>query len=200
MGLDLSLTAIPKEGTTILEKAKRRQNSEYSTIIFSLHRAFDTNFNDFGHSEWIEFKKDAQNLAKHYPNKKFENKYYLDTNRTYEVFDYLIAKKLHPNRNFKETPPFFYDGILCDFSQSGQGHYLMLWDYKIIQKKNDILNRFDFEQYYEMYNLQNMLDEGVYKIHQIAANTQELKSIFNQIKKFLKNALELEGYVIVFKI
>ncbi|WP_299222609.1 hypothetical protein [uncultured Aquimarina sp.] len=199
MGLDLSLLAIPKEGEIILKKAELKKGSEYSDILFSLPRAFDDNFTDFGHPDWIEFKNDARNLATYYPEKKFLKKFYIDTIRTYEVFDYIFAKIENDERNFKESEPFFYDGIKCDYSISGQGYPLKYWDIEILQKKKTLIDSLNFKEFFENYNFRKMVNEVVYKIEQINNHPEKIEQIFNDVKKFMEYAVELDGYVLVFK-
>lgn len=199
MGLDMSLLAIPKEGITLIKKLERKQASEYSSIIFSIASAFRSDFIDFGHSDWMDFKKDADHLSLYYPKKYYEKKYEINTNRTYEVFDYLFAKRKEPQGHFRDTTPFFYDGITCDYCLSSEGSKLKYWDYKILKEKSDVLNTADFESLYRFYDYDNMTEEAVYKISQIHQNKEDLENMFNELKLFLEHALELKGFVFVFR-
>jgi len=197
MGLDLALLAVPKEVENILKKTERKLNSEYLNLIFHLPKAFEEDFKDFGHSDWIEFKKDAKNLMKFYPEGMFNSKFYIDTNRTYEVLDYLITQR--ENVDFNHSNYFFYDGIDFSHSKSGQGFSLKYWDLDFLQKKKRILDSISFEELYMFYDYRKMVDEGVYKIEQLNENTEEIRNLLLEVKTFLKNALKLKGYVFILK-
>lgn len=199
MGLDVYLLAVPKEVESILKKVEQKQASEYCDAVFSLPRAFENDFVDFGHPDWIAFKKDAQDLVQYYPKNKFDSKFYMDTNRTYGIFDYLLAKRENSVRHFKDATPFFYDGIKHNTCESGQGFKLIYWDLEILQKKKELFDAISFEELYELYDFKNMVAECVYKIEQLNQATEELQDMFNKIKTFLENAIELQGYVLVFK-
>ncbi|QXP55097.1 DUF1877 family protein [Cellulophaga sp. HaHa_2_95] len=197
MGLDLALLAVPKEAENILKKAERKIDTEYSDIIFHLPRAFQDDFQDFGHSDWSEFKNDAQDLVKNYPEGNFDSKFYINTNRTYGVLDYLIAQR--ENVGINDSNSFFYDGIKFENCKSGQGFSLIYWDLNVLQKKKKILDSLSFEKLYTFYDFRKMIDEGVYKIEQVNENIEELQNVFIEVKKFLKYAIELKGYVLVLK-
>ncbi|MGH1384486.1 hypothetical protein [Kordia sp.] len=199
MAIDLCLLAVPKEVEYILKKAAQNRDSEYCDAVFSLSNALKNNFTDFGHPDWIEFKNDAQDVLKYYPESTFDAKFYLDTNRTFQVFDYLFAKRENSVRHFKDATPFFYDGIKHATCQSGQGFDLLYWDVAILHKKKDLFDSVSFENLYKLYDYENMLDEGVYKIQQLHGKTEELRNLFAEIKLFLENALTLNGYVLVKK-
>lgn len=199
MAIDLCLLAVPKEIEHILQKAEQKRDSEYGDVIFSLPSAFESNFIDFGHPDWIEFKKDAQDLLKYYPEGKFLSKFYFDTNRTYQVFDYLVAKRENSIKNFKDSSPFFYDGIKHPTCQSGQGFSLLYWDLDTLYRKKAVFDSISFESLYKLYDYENMVNEGVYKIEQIHEKVSELQKMFIETKLFLESAFILNGYVLVMK-
>ncbi|WP_298517223.1 DUF1877 family protein [uncultured Kordia sp.] len=199
MAIDLCLLAAPKEVENILTKAIVHQDSEYPDAVFALSSALENNFTDFGHPDWIELKKDAQDVLKYYPEEKFNSKFYLDTNRTFQMFDYLIAKREDSVRHFKDAIPFFYDGIKHATCISGQGFGLLYWDLDILRKKKSLLDAVSFEEFYEVYDAENMIAEGVYKIEQLQGKTEELRTMFTKIKQFLEHALTLKGYVLIIK-
>jgi hypothetical protein len=199
MAIDLSLLAIPKEGQVILKKAKNKIDSEYSDIIFLLPEAFKKDFKDFNHPDWIEFKSDAQNLAKKYPNKIFLKKFHLETNRLYEVFDYLFAKIKDSKKDFREMTPFFYDGVEFDSCISGQGQILKYWDTKTLKKKKELIESINFDNFYKNYDFETMTKEGVYKIKQINSHKKSIELLFNELKDFIKNAIKLDGLVLILK-
>ncbi|WP_430410759.1 DUF1877 family protein [Kordia sp.] len=199
MAIDLCLLAVPKEVEYILKKATKNRDSEYCDAVFSLPHAFENDCTDFGHSDWIEFHKDAQDLVKYYPESTFHSKFYLDTNRTYKIFDYLLAKNENATKNFRDVTPFFYDGIKHDVCESGQGFPLVYWTINMLRNKKKVLDSVSFEDLYKLYDYKNMVDEGVYKIEQLHEKTDELLKIFNETKMFLENALAVNGSVLVIK-
>lgn len=199
MAIDLCLLAVPKEVEHILKKATENGDSEYCDAVFSLSDALKNNFTDFGHPDWIELKKDAQDLLKYYPNNTFDSKFYLDTHRTYEVFNYLIAKRENSIKHFKDSSPFFYDGIQHTTCTSGQGFSLVYWDLNLLRKKKALFDTISFERLFKSYDYEHMVTEGVYKIEQIHEKVDELENMFIKIKQFLENALALNGYVLVMK-
>jgi len=194
MGLDLSLTAVPIQAKSILQKAIEKKDSEYPDILFHFPRVFQSDFEDFGHPDRIEFKKDAASLLKYYPFKKFEKIYYLETNRKYGVLDYLIAQ----HRNNTEST-FFYDGIDFEISKGGQGHILKYWDQRIIGAKKALIDKIQYEDLIKHYDYKKMDLQGVYKISQINEQKDSIKTIFQKLKSFLINAKLLNGFVIVSK-
>lgn len=194
MGLDLSMTAVPIEMKNIFSKAIEKSESEYPGIIFFLPRAFKSDFCDFGHPDWIEFKEDAHSLLEYYPNKKFEKKYYFDSNRAYDVLDYLIARHLN-NSNYA----FFEDGIELKESIGSQGHTLKYWDQEILKKKTKLIEKIEFNDLIKHYNLKKMEELGVYKIIQIDYHKESIETIFKSLKLFLNEAIAINGYVIITK-
>lgn len=199
MAIDISLVAVPKEAIFILEKAALHTDSEYCDAVFGFYRALQNTLTDFEHPDWIAFKKDVQDLLQYYPNGKFDVQFYVDTERTYEVFDYLFAKQEDTIRHFKEGTPFFYDGIQHISCTSGQGFKLMYWDATILQSKKTLFDSVSFENLSKNYDYENMVDEAVYKIEQLHGNTEKLQSLHANIELFLENALSLNGYVLVIK-
>lgn len=199
MAIDISLVAVPKEAFFILEKAAMHPDSEYCDAVFGFDRALQNTLTDFGHPDWIAFKKDAQDLLQHYPNGKFDARFYVDTERTYEVFDYLFAKKEDSVRHFKDSDPFFYDGIQHPSCTSGQGFKLIYWDATILRNKKVLFDSVSFENLSKLYDYENMVGEAVYKIEQLHGNTEKLQRMHADIQLFLENALKLNGYVLVMK-
>ncbi|MEM6684390.1 MAG: DUF1877 family protein [Bacteroidota bacterium] len=199
MAIDISLLAVPKEAERILTKAALQSDSEYGEAVFALPKALEDTFVDFGHPDWIALRKDAKELLQFYPKQQFDTKFYYDTNRTYEVFDYLFAKHKNAVRNFKDATPFFYDGIVHSTSISGQGFPLYYWDLEHTLAKKTLFESVSFERLFQHYNLTNMKEEGVYKMEQFEENFQELQQRFTQINQFLADAVALQGYVLVMK-
>ncbi|MBC6994940.1 DUF1877 family protein [Neolewinella lacunae] len=194
MGLDLSMTAVPIEMKNIFSKVIEKRESEYPSIIFSLPRAFKTDFCDFGHPDWIEFKKDAQMLLEYYPNKQFDNKYYFDSNRTYDALDYLISKKIN---DYNYT--FFGDGIEFKESLGVQGRTLKYWDIKILRRKSKLVEKIESGDLMKHYDFEKMEKLGVYKISQINCHKENVEEVFINLKSFLSEAIQLNGYVLIIK-
>lgn len=197
MGLDITLLAVPKEVEAILKKAEGKVDSEYSDVIFHLPRAFQENLQDFGHPDWIEFKVDAQNLAKQYPKGRFHTKFYIDTYKTYGVLDYLITKA--KSIDFHHSNSFFYDGIEFENCKSSVGFSLMYWDLKILEKKKKVLDEVSFKDLLAYYDFKKMTDTGVYKIEQLHNKIEALRNVFMKLKFFLREASKLKGYVLILK-
>lgn len=194
MGLDLSMTALPIEVKKIFSKAIEKRETEYPSILFSLPRAFQTDFCDFGHPDWIEFKKDAQSLLKYYPNQKFENKYYFDSRRTYDVLDYLIGRQLNDN-NYT----FFNDGLGFKASIGVQGRTLKYWDQKILRTKAELIQKIEYRDLMKHYDFEKIKELGIYKIIQINDHKESIEAVFVDLKLFLKQATAINGYVIITK-
>ena len=72
MGVDLSLMAIPKIGKNLIDKAASRKGSEYANLLFHTFSALHTNFQDFGHPEWVEFKNDVRTLIPHFRDRDLQ--------------------------------------------------------------------------------------------------------------------------------
>lgn len=107
MGLDLALLVVAKEFEYISWKVELKQSSKYADVIFYLTNAFENDFIDFEYSDRIEFKNNAQDLVKCYPESKYHPKFYLNTKRVYEVFDYLLAKRNNLEQNSRDSNFFF---------------------------------------------------------------------------------------------
>lgn len=107
MGLDLTLLAVAKEFEHILRKVELKQSFECADVIFQLTNAFENDFIDFEDGDRIEFKNGAPDLVKCYPESKCHPKFYLDTKRVYEVFDYLRAKRNNLEQNSRDSNLFF---------------------------------------------------------------------------------------------
>ncbi|MEP0265466.1 DUF1877 family protein [Dokdonia sp.] len=192
MAIDLSLTAVPIQVKNILSKSVEKKDSEYADALFTLPSAFQSDFIDFGHPDWIAFRKDAISLVKYYPKKKFEDKYHFDTNRIYGALNYLIAQY----ENKKESS-FFNDGIPVDELRSGQGFLLKYWDREMIKKKKELIESIKYEDLIRHYDFEKMYMDGVYKVTQI--DKDSIKTIFQGLKDFIINAAILNGFVIVSK-
>lgn len=204
MGVDLSLKAIPKIGKKLIDKSVSRRGTEFADLLFFTFSAFQANFNDFDNPEWIEFKNDVRALIPFYNDDNYRHKFQLNTNRLYEVIDYLIAQVLVENQkqpiDFRIKESFFYSGIECDFCKGVQGYILKYWDLDLIKERRKLINSFSFERLFSKYHEMDMIDQGVYKIDQIkSAPKEKIKSVFNQTKEFLKNAENLGGYVLICK-
>ena len=89
-----------------------KQSSKYADVIFYLTNAFENDFIDFEYSDRIEFKNNAQDLVKCYPESKYHPKFYLNTKRVYEVFDYLLAKRNNLEQNSRDSNFFFFTAEL----------------------------------------------------------------------------------------
>jgi len=204
MGVDLSLEAIPKYGKKLIDKSESRKGSEYATLLFFTFSALKDDFCDYGHTDWIEFKNDARELIPYFEDENYLEKFQIDTNRTYSALDYLIiqtqkSKNLKPVE-FKKFESFYYSGTDCDFCKGGQGYNLKYWDIETIKKKKEIFDQLIFEELFKKYDVEEMIKQGVYKIHQINYSPREkIKLVFDQTKIFLDNALKLGGYVLVCK-
>lgn len=194
MAIDLSLTALPIQVKDILKKSKERKHTEYPDVWFSFPRVFQSNFTDYDHPDWIEFKKDAQDLLEYYPNNKFEEKYHFDTNRHYDVIDYLIKQY---KSNTKSS--FFYDGFNVKESKSTQGFSLQYWNSKIVKKKRVCIESIDYKDIIKYYDFEKMYQNGVYKIDQIDRHKDSIKTVFDDLRNFLVNADALNGIVLVTK-
>lgn len=195
MGLDISLTAVPIEMDIIFEKAKQKSNTEYPDILCSLPNAFRTDFCDFGHPDWIEFRKDANELLQYYPNKKFKSKYYFNPNRAYDVIDYLIAAFLN-NTDYR----FLNDGIEFNVATSSQGFALKYWNQEMLHQKADLLEKITYNDLMQHYDFKKMKQYGVYKITQIHHQKEAIETTFADLKYFLNEAKKINGYVIITKI
>ena len=194
MAIDLSLVAVPKEMDAIFEKALQNSDSEYPDIIFSLTRAFETDFNDFGHPDWIAFKSDAQHLLQYYPNQEFGQNYFFDSQRSYGVLEYLFSKYMNSSK-----AAFFDGGFEFKVSKGGQGHSLKYWDIALLKQKIKQLQDLDYNTLIELYDFDEMSALGVYKIDQIHEQRPLLSAVFNDLKQFLRQALTLNGYVLIMR-
>lgn len=194
MGLDLSMTVVPIEMKNIFSKAIEKSESEYPSIIFSLPSVFKADFYDFGHPDWMEFKKDARTLLEYYPNKKFDDKYYFDSNRNYDALDYLISRYIN-NHNYS----FFNDGIEFKQSIGGQGQTLKYWSKEILIEKAKLIEKIESSDLMKHYDFEKMEKLGVYKITQIDYKKENIKEVFNNLKFFLNEAIKLNGYVLIIK-
>ncbi|MFD2564788.1 DUF1877 family protein [Aquimarina rubra] len=194
MGLDLSMTAVPIEMKNIFSKAIEKSESEYPSIIFSLPSAFKADFYDFGHPDWIEFKKDARTLLQYYPNNKFDYKYYFDSNRSYDALDYLISRYI-TDYNYS----FFNEGIEFKQSVGGQGQTLKYWSKEILIEKAKLIEKIEFSDLMKHYDFEQMEELGVYKITQIDYNKGNIKEVFINLKFFLNEAIKVSGYVLIIK-
>ena len=159
----------------------------------------ENKFTDFGHPDWIALKNDAQELLQYYPKRTLILPIVLIPVELTKYLIICLRKGKIPNKHFKDTAPFFYDGIVHKTCISGQGFNLKYWDIDLIQAKKALFDSISFESLYEYYDYENMLDEGVYKIEQFHRKTQELEQLFINIKQFLASAVQLKGYVLVIK-
>lgn len=204
MGVDLSLKAIPKIGKKLIDKSESRKGTEYSSLLFHTFSAYKADFCDFGNSDWKEFKNDARELIPYYNDEKFFQKFQLDTNRTYEVIDYLINHAQAINKNkpveFRKQESFYYSGIECEFCKGVQGRYLKYWDLEMLKKKRELIDSLSFEEIFKEYDEVDMIKQGVYKIEQIKHSPKvKIETVFNETKIFLNHAEKLGGYVLVCK-
>jgi hypothetical protein len=194
MGLDLSMTAVPIEMKNIFSKAIKKNESEYPSIIFSLPSVFKADFCDFRHPDWMEFKKDAQTLLEYYPNNRFDNKYYFNSNRSYDALDYLIPRYIN-NANYS----FFNDGIEFKHSVGGQGQTLKYWNKEILIEKAKLIKKIKSSDLMKHYDFKKMEEHGVYKITQINSHKENIAEVFTNLKLFLSEAMKINGYVLIMK-
>ncbi|WP_299682089.1 DUF1877 family protein [uncultured Dokdonia sp.] len=192
MAIDISLIAVPIQITAIFQKINDRQDSEYGDALFSLPNAFESDFNDFGHPDWIDSKQDLQQLLQYYPTQTFESKYYVDLKRVFGVLEYLIA---HYKND--ESISFFNDGLPISDLRSGQGFLLKYWNQEILKNKRILIENIQYDDLIKQYNYKKMEASGVYKISQIHAHKNSIKFLFLELKEFMKHAEALGGFVII---
>lgn len=203
MGLDLKLIAVSNKANFIIEKSK--QNSKYAIdsdkicdldVLRRHLKMVQANPSEKEFEESLmELIKDSEFACSFYPDNNIESYRFHSSTRGYATLNYLLLRYLFERGYLTEGQDerIFYGGHDIDYAkQHTQFKYL---DNKKTSGISVLLKGIDFNALLPYYDYEKMKDAGVYKLTR-PENLEDLRTEFEKLKEFYKNAQELDAFIL----
>lgn len=199
MGLDLELFSISNKAKFVLDKAKLKVDyaNDFDKIQdtdnLKLHLKM-VQANPYGTPEYIlqELIEDSKIVLSHYPDNKTNNYQFHSATRGYETLNYLLSEYLKDIEIRTENEKIFYEGT--DILQT-QFPRLQYFDNMKTVEISNLLQPIDFSDIVKFYDYQKM-ETAVYKCTR-PENLEYLKTEFEDLKIFFREATKLDAFVII---
>ena len=202
MALDLTLIAIPKKASFILDKAQKDphyamdldkvQNTDALKHQLKMVQA-DPKEKKFEKS-LVELIEDSEWLTNLYPDGKSKNYIFVSKTRGYDTLNYLLQQYILDNRpgeNFDKN--IFHGGLDIDFAR--QYTRLEYLDAERAAQVSDLLNSIEFDELLKYYDPEAM-SAIVYKLIG-PEHLGNLKSEFQELQQFYLSAKRIEAFIII---
>jgi hypothetical protein len=201
MALDLELSAISNKANFIIDKA--RQNRNYANDMHMICR-----INDLQHqlkmvqssennseqvSSLTELIQDSEYINSLYPVSQKNSFRFFSSTRGYSTLTYLLHQYLKDRPQLVENENIFYGGVDIDFAkQFVQFRYL---DTNRTIETCDLLNAVEFNDLLPYYDFEAMTGQQIYKLTR-PEGLEQLRAEFEELKRFYRNAKQLDAFVI----